>query len=109
MLSDIPYLVDYFINEPIYEEGKIKEITEDERVLLFLKRFLSSIDKIEPFEARNIEKKIREILDEMGIKLKVVAQPLRYILTGRFASPPLFTLIELLGRETVKERIKRNL
>ncbi len=109
VLSDIPYLVDYFINEPIYEEGKIKEITEDERVLLFLKRFLSSIDKIEPFEANSIEKKIREILDEMGIKLKVVAQPLRYILTGRFASPPLFTLIELLGRETVKERIKRNL
>lgn len=109
IFKDIPYLVDYFINEPVYNENKLKEVLSDKRIKEFLKRFLDSIDSIEPFKSENIESKIRKILDETGIKLKLVAQPLRYTLTGRFASPPLFNLIELLGKEAVKERIRKNL
>ncbi len=51
------------------------------------------------------EKNINNILNENNISLKEIAQPLRYILTGRFASPGLYVLIELLGKNLVKKRL----
>lgn len=46
-------------------------------------------------------------LNELNLQLKEIAQPLRYILTGRYASPGLFILIELLGKDIVLKRIEK--
>jgi glutamyl-tRNA synthetase len=46
-------------------------------------------------------------VESQGLKLKDVAQPLRVALTGRTASPGLFEVMQVLGRERSLSRIKR--
>ncbi|MGL4405828.1 MAG: glutamate--tRNA ligase, partial [Notoacmeibacter sp.] len=51
---------------------------------------------------------IREVSEELGLKLGKVAQPLRAVLTGRATSPGLFDVLDVLGREESLGRIKDN-
>ena len=43
--------------------------------------------------------------DNGSVRLRQIAQPLRVALTGSSASPPLFDVIHLLGRERCIARI----
>jgi glutamyl-tRNA synthetase len=52
-----------------------------------------------------LEERIREFADEKGMKLGAVAQPLRAALTGSAASPGIFWVMEVLGREESLGRI----
>ena len=42
----------------------------------------------------------------MGLKLGKIAQPVRVALTGSTVSPGLFEIIDVLGKETVLERLR---
>jgi glutamyl-tRNA synthetase len=44
-------------------------------------------------------------LEERQIKLGKIAQPLRVALTGKKASPGLFEVMEVLGKEKVLKRL----
>jgi glutamyl-tRNA synthetase len=52
-----------------------------------------------------LEERIRAFVDEKGAKLGTVAQPLRAALTGSSASPGIFEVMEVLGREESLARI----
>jgi glutamyl-tRNA synthetase len=52
-----------------------------------------------------LEERIRSFTDEKGTKLGAVAQPLRAALTGSSASPGIFEVMEVLGREETLGRI----
>jgi glutamyl-tRNA synthetase len=52
-----------------------------------------------------LEECVREFAAENGIKLSSVAQPLRAALTGSTASPGIFEVMEVLGREETLGRI----
>lgn len=107
VLSDISYLTEYFYKEPKYEENFLLEIKKNNKFIDFLKKFYETVEFITPFESNNIEQNIRLILSKKGLTLKDIAQPLRYLLTGRFASLGLFVLIELLGKDLVKKRLEK--
>ena len=47
------------------------------------------------------------LLGEKEIKLGKIAQPLRVALTGKSASPGLFEVMEVLGKEKVVARIQK--
>lgn len=106
VLNDIANLTTYFYNEPKYNEKDLEVIKDNNKFVIFLKHFLKIIDDIKPFERYLIEENINTILINSGITLKDIAQPLRYLLTGRYVSPGIFVLIELLGKERTKKRLK---
>lgn len=58
-----------------------------------------------PFAHAALEEAARALAAEKGIKLGELAQPARLALTGVLASPPLFEMIEVLGRETTRRRL----
>ena len=62
---------------------------------------------ISEFNLENLEKLFVEFLEEKEIKLRKLAQPLRVALTGKTASPGIFEVMEVLGREKVVERISK--
>ena len=62
--------------------------------------------KAPDWTAEALESQVRAYSEETGAKLGKVAQPLRAALTGRAVSPPVFTVLEVLGREKSLERIK---
>ncbi len=52
-----------------------------------------------------LEARTRSFAEETGRKLGAVAQPLRAALTGSTASPPIFAVMDVLGRTESLERI----
>ena len=61
---------------------------------------------LEPFTAPAIEALYRGLAEGMGLKLVDLAQLTRLAVTGRTASPPLFEVLALLGRDEVLERLR---
>jgi glutamyl-tRNA synthetase len=66
-----------------------------------------SLAEVEPFEAESIEQALRAAADQLGLKPRQAFQPIRVAVTGSTVSPGLFESLELLGRETSLERIRR--
>lgn len=64
------------------------------------------IGSVGSFDAATLEKLYRDFVAERGLKLGDVAQPTRIALTGLSVSPPLFQVMELLGREICVERLE---
>jgi glutamyl-tRNA synthetase len=62
---------------------------------------------LEPWEPVALEGLFRQLAAELGAKLVDLAQPVRLLLTGRTASPPLFEVMALLGREETLDRLGR--
>ena len=56
--------------------------------------------------AKTLEAAARAFADAEGLKLGQVAQPLRAALTGKASSPPLFAMMEVLGRDESLIRLK---
>jgi glutamyl-tRNA synthetase len=57
------------------------------------------------WRSETLEEKIRSFADERGVKLGSIAQPLRAALTGSAASPGIFMVMEVLGRQESLGRI----
>jgi glutamyl-tRNA synthetase len=53
-----------------------------------------------------LEAAVRAFADAAGAKLGQIAQPLRAAVTGRATSPPLFAMMEVLGRQESLSRIR---
>lgn len=57
------------------------------------------------WKAPVLEADVRAIAEEKGLKLGQLAQPLRAAITGKAASPPIFDMMAVLGREESLARI----
>ena len=57
------------------------------------------------WQPERLEEEVRSFADEQGTKLGLVAQPLRAALTGSLASPGIFVVMKILGREESLGRI----
>jgi glutamyl-tRNA synthetase len=67
-------------------------------------KILSDIPESD-WTAAKIEALIKSYAEESGAKLGNIAQPLRAALTGRAVSPPVFDVLEILGRDEALARI----
>ncbi len=59
-----------------------------------------------PWTGAVLEEKARAFADAKGLKLGQVAQPLRAALTGKTTSPPVFAMLEVLGKDEFIARIR---
>ena len=59
------------------------------------------------FEKEPLEATFKQFVEAEGMKMGQLAQPVRVALTGRTASPGLFDVMELLGRERTLARLKK--
>ena len=64
------------------------------------------LGQVQPWQAEAIEAVTREACEVRGWKLKDIAQPLRAAVTGAKVSPPLFEVMEILGREETIVRVE---
>jgi glutamyl-tRNA synthetase len=57
------------------------------------------------WDAAALESAVRGLAEQKGLKLGQLAQPLRAALTGKAASPPIFDMMAVLGRDETLTRI----
>jgi glutamyl-tRNA synthetase len=88
---------------PIRPDDKAaKLLTADARRLL-----TDLLGQLRPsnWQTDRLEEEVRSFADQRGLKLGSVAQPLRAALTGSVASPGIFVVMKILGREESLGRI----
>jgi glutamyl-tRNA synthetase len=103
-LADLAANAHFFVAQrPIpLDDRAASLLTADARRLLG--ELLPALDQTD-WRSSPLEQRVRDFADEKGIKLGAVAQPLRAALTGSAASPGIFWVMEVLGRDESRERI----
>jgi glutamyl-tRNA synthetase len=96
----------YYVDEVEYDEkAKARFLTPGTAPALEL--LTEKLENQASFDRESLEKVFKQVMAETGLKLKMVAQPVRVALTGSTASPGVFELLTVLGPERVKKRLKR--
>ncbi|HOJ42506.1 MAG TPA: glutamate--tRNA ligase [Syntrophorhabdaceae bacterium] len=106
-IKEMAQMAEFFFNDEIHYEEKAKEkyLTPDTKRIL--ESFLDGFVCIEENDEEAQKRLIENIVKETGKKPVDVIQPIRVSLSGRTASPGIFEVIEILGKESVEKRIKR--
>lgn len=108
-LKYIGQITDYagfFFTKEITFDKKAKEKFLTEEIKSFLKEAKEKLSELKQFKEKKIEEIIRKELEVFKIKPKIGAQAIRIALTGQTISPPLFEIIELLGKEKTVKRLE---
>ena len=61
------------------------------------------------FHKEQWETIFKQVMEEQGMKMGQLAQPVRVALTGRTASPGLFEVMDVLGRDRTLIRLKKGI
>ncbi|EKB04804.1 glutamate--tRNA ligase [Myroides odoratimimus] len=103
-VADFYELSDFFFIKPTeYDAKALKNWKEDTSDIMT--QVSEVIKGIETFEAKNIESIVKDWINEQGIGMGKVMQPLRLSLVGAVKGPDLFDIIEMIGKEETIERI----
>ena len=99
----------YFFKEAEYSDAQtLGEVRANAAVLEVLKAWHEAMSELPDFgDTALMDQKTRQIAEGAGLRPKDIIHPLRFILTGRTATPGIFELISLLGRETCLARLKK--
>jgi glutamyl-tRNA synthetase len=95
----------YFREIPYEPEADEKFLVPEFSGLL--EELLSALKGAVAFTRDELERIFSTFIEKHGIKLGVVAQPLRVALTGRTVSPGIFEVMEVMGREETVKRLSK--
>ena len=70
-----------------------------------LEAIAAALDGLPEFTAAPLEQALRDLATARGVKAGVLIHVTRVAVTGRTVSPGIFEVLELLGRERVRERL----
>jgi glutamyl-tRNA synthetase len=89
------------------EEAAKKFLTPD--MAPVLGKLLARFEAFQTFSRQEWEEAFKKLVEEEGIKMGQLAQPVRVALTGRTASPGLFEVMEVLGRDRTLFRLRKGI
>jgi len=94
-----------FAERPLAIDAKAEEIlARDGR--RHIAALLPRLEAVADWSAATTEAAVRDYADVRGVKLGVVAQPLRAAATGRATSPGIFDVLAVLGRDEALARLR---
>lgn len=99
-----PYLAEAVTFEPGAAEKFLTPI-----IVPTLTKLVDRLEGVTDFSKASLEAAFKELLEREGLKMGQLAQPVRVALTGRTASPGLFEVIDLLGRERTLARLRQGI
>jgi nondiscriminating glutamyl-tRNA synthetase len=105
-LAEVPSHIDYILQDDFtMDEAAAAKFLTDE-VKPFFQAVVEGLRTVE-WNLPAIEAMIRGHMEGMGLKPKESIQPVRVAITGRTATPGLFEMVYLIGRERVIARMEK--
>ncbi|MBT9252684.1 MAG: glutamate--tRNA ligase [Brockia lithotrophica] len=92
---------------PPDSEKVAENLTKALEVAARLEQAAQALASVEIWSAPYLEPVYRALIERLGIKSGELIHPTRLALTGRTVGPGLFDVMELLGKETTIERLRR--
>jgi glutamyl-tRNA synthetase len=96
----------YFADDIGYEEKAAKKFLKP-AVLEALQLLIDQFEIVDEFSEENLESAFKAVMDQTDLKLGKIAQPVRVALTGKTASPGIFEVTAILGKDKVISRLKK--
>jgi glutamyl-tRNA synthetase len=96
----------FYLADINYEEKAARKFLKP-AALAPLKLLTEKLGTIASFTQENLEDVFKAVMDQTGLKLGKIAQPVRVALTGKTASPGIFEIIAILGPERVIPRLEK--
>lgn len=108
LVEMVAWVRPYFGQDPPMDEEAAKKLLTP-AIAPALARLIARFEAEPGFHKEQWETIFKEVVEEQGLKMGQLAQPARVALTGRTASPGLFDVMEILGRERTLARLKKGL
>jgi glutamyl-tRNA synthetase len=96
----------YYLSDIVYDEKAAKKFLKAV-ALEPLQKLTTNLKSLENFSQSDLENVFKAVMEESGLKLGKIAQPVRVALTGKTASPGIFEIMVILGRERVVPRLEK--
>lgn len=97
----VPYL-----SEPMTMDEEAAKTHLTAAIAPSLQAFVDQVEAEADFSKETLEGILHGIIEQQGLKMGKVAQPLRVALTGRTVSPGIYEVMALLGKERSLQRIR---
>jgi glutamyl-tRNA synthetase len=108
LLEMVEWVKPYFGQAVRYEEDAARKFLTPAMAPV-LQKLLDRFKTFPGFSKPTWEESFKKLVEEEGIKMGQLAQPVRVALTGRTASPGLFEVMEVLGRERTLIRLREGI
>jgi glutamyl-tRNA synthetase len=107
-LTDVVEWTDFFFTdvEPPDLETLVPKGLDAEGTRVMLEQVRGVLADVAPFDAEQVEAALRGFTGETDYSNRQVLATLRWVVTAKKASPPLFGTIAALGKEATLERIE---
>ena len=96
----------YYLSDIVYDEKAAKKFLKA-AALEPLQMLTTKLRSLENFSQSDLENVFKAVMAESGLKLGKIAQPVRVALTGKTASPGIFEIMVILGKERVIPRLSK--
>jgi glutamyl-tRNA synthetase len=97
----------YFTEELGYDEPASRKYLATPALVELLAELGERWASAEPWGKERLEEGLRELATERGVKAAALIHPARMALSATTAGPPLFDLVEVMGRQAVGRRLAR--
>ncbi|MFA4844663.1 MAG: glutamate--tRNA ligase [Candidatus Margulisiibacteriota bacterium] len=108
LIKDIVELSSYFFRDEFdYDPKGVEKHFKTPHAKQILTTLKGRLEKLEPFTKENIEPIFKGLAEEMKVKLGVIIHPCRLALSGRSETPPMYDVVEIIGKEKVIARLAK--
>lgn len=97
----------FFVDDFIFDEGIVSEVRSDENFYKVVESFYEKMKDKESISRDDFKSITKEIQKELNIKGRAIFHPLRIALTGESSGVGLDVLVEVVGANRVKLRLKK--
>jgi glutamyl-tRNA synthetase len=108
LVEMVAWVTPYFEQDVAMDEAAAKKFLTS-AVAPALAKLAARFEEEPAFHKEQWETIFKQVVDEQGLKMGQLAQPVRVALTGRTASPGLFDVMDVLGRDRTLARLKKGL
>ncbi len=85
---------------------QIKGIEDKKKLIEIYEALIEKLEALRPFDVESIDAALRAFCLEKDIKSRDLFMPIRLMVTGKKASPPLFETMSVLGKERCRTRMR---
>ena len=99
------HVVPYFRDRLDYDREETARFRAEPELPGQLARLRDRYAAAEPFAVETLERELRALADELGVKAAHLIHPLRMALSASKAGPPVFDLTAAMGREATRRHL----
>jgi glutamyl-tRNA synthetase len=97
----------YFSDDFDFDSGAVnKTLGEAPELRELLPELADRMESVEPFNTETVEAALRAFADEAGVKVGLLMNASRTMLTGQPVGPPMFEVFEVIGRDRTVTRLR---